>query len=782
MKYKRGFVFITTLFVSIILILICGGSVGLKIAKKYNKEAVEIVMNVDESTFMTKATSIIYDKNGKQISKLYSEVDSTYVNYDDINPLVEKAVVAVEDRRFYDHNGMDLKGITRAFVELVKNNGRISGGGSTLTQQLVKNTIIMDSSKTFERKLKEVFISLELEQKYNKKEIVEFYLNNINFANNIYGIETASQYYFNKTNKELNLSEIAFLIGIPNRPEYYNPIKNYENTVTRRNWILDKMLETEVITTEEYNEAKNHKVQLSDDIKKDNYGENYGLKMYILKDFAETMMEKNGFEFKYEFKSNEEYEEYKKLYDEAYDESVNSIYGKGYKIYTSIDMDLQNNLQSQIDKNLKSFKEQSNEIYKMQGAATSIDNETGMVVAMVGGRSSTVIDYLNRAYQTYRQPASTFKPLVVYSPAFEEGYLPSDRMSDAKTPKGPNNAYKKSYGNITLRYALERSSNVIPDKLYNKIGYQKALSGIYKMEFRKIMPSDKYSSTAIGGLTYGTNTLEMAAAYSVYSRNGEYIRPTSIEKIIDNEGNIVYQREVVKKKVFSSEANYMTYDMLKSNMESGMGKSLALSNKNVETAGKTGTTNDNKDGWFVGLSKNITTAVWVGYDTPKSVKSLYGSSYPGKIWKDFMEYAHKDCTEKLRVEMPNTLTKVYIDSNGKTVPSNYPGAKLEIFPNSNLPKKNENAEKEIVMFGYESKIKSILSKQISLDEIRNELNNYKNILQELVKKEELSESDFNKLVNKMESGFKELQDKINSEKPEEDTNNTNDTNTSDNEQ
>ena len=213
----------------------------------------------------------------------------------------------------------------------------------------------------------------------------------------------------------------------------------------------------------------------------------------------------------------------------------------------------------------------------------------------------------------------------------------------------------------------------------------------------------------------------------------------------------------------------MTYDILRSNMVSGIGRGMALSNKNVESAGKTGTTNDNKDGWFVGLTKDITTAVWVGYDNPKSVSSLYGSSYPGRIWKGFMDYAHKDYTEKLEVEMPETLVRAYVDSNGKKVPAHYPGAKLEIFPSSKQPEENKNAEKEIIIFGFKDKIDKLLSKDttLSLDEIKSQLENLKVKIKEAYDNEEITGEEYVSLTGKIDYDLREYIKNLNNSSEDE---------------
>lgn len=600
-------------------------------------DAAQKVNNIKEDTFKATQTSLVYDSNNNIIAKLKGEKDVYYLEIDDIPDYTKYAFIATEDKNFLTHNGIDIKGIMRAAVNLVKNQS-ISGGGSTITQQLARN-IFLTHEVSFERKIKEIFISILLEKNYTKEEILEYYINSIYFSNGAYGIEAASKKFFSKSSSELTLAETAFICAIPNNPTLYNPITNYDNTVKRQIRMLGYMLEDGYITQEEYDEALEEEIVLKvEGGMKNNY-----VDTYVIHCATEALMEMKGFEFRTEFKNDRDKESYNEVYNEMYTASQKELYTGGYRIYTSIDMTKQNELQNALDNELKNFTSiAENGMYEFQGAATAIDNATGKVVAIVGGRSQDVSGYtLNRAFQSYRQPGSTFKPLVVYTPIFEKkGYLPSTLVNDTKSADGPRNYNGRYDGMITIRQAVQQSKNTIAWNLFNEIGPEKGLSYVRKMGFKKIVDADNTLSSALGGLTYGASTLEMASAYSAIARDGYFYKTTCIIKITDANGNVLYNDIQEPIQIYTTKAARIMTNVLQSVMEGGTGAALQLNN--MPSAGKTGSTNDLKDGWFAGYTKYYTTVVWCGYDSPKPVTGLYGSSYPGRIWKNFMNAIHKD--------------------------------------------------------------------------------------------------------------------------------------------
>lgn len=599
-------------------------------------EAKAIVQASTPETFRSSETSIAYNSKGKQIAVLKGEKDAYYLDINSIPDYAKKAMIVTEDKNFYSHNGIDFKGIVRAFWELVKNNGEKKQGASTITQQLARG-VFLNTDKTYERKIREIFIAMELEKKYNKDQILEFYLNTSFFANGYYGLEAAAKGYFSKSCQELSLGEIVFLCAIPNNPTLYNPETNYDNTVKRKNRMLDQMLSDGEINQVEYDEAYNENIKLNiQQVKKRDY-----IQTFVTYSATRALMKVNGFEFKSEFSSESEKEIYDSEYTEEYSTAQKMLLNNGYRIYTSIDLTKQKELQSAVNENLKSFKEKSTDgMYKMQGSAVCIDNKTGRVVAIVGGRSQQTEGFsLNRAYQSFRQPGSSIKPLVVYTPALERGKTASTTVHDYKFKDGPSNSSGKYYGYVSLRFAVENSLNTVAWQLFQELKPEVGLQYLLDMNFNRIVSSDYYLPSSLGGLTYGVSSLEMASAYATLENNGKYREPTCIVKILDSEGNVIVDDNVKEKSIYKVDAANSMVDILKGVMTRGTARGHSLQN-GMSSAGKTGTTNDKKDGWFCGFTPYYTTAVWVGYDSPKTVDDLYGSSYPLRIWEAYMNAIH----------------------------------------------------------------------------------------------------------------------------------------------
>ncbi len=640
----------TKLALKIVLLILLNAVLilGLLFYNKYGKEILNLQKEarilVNESTldtFRQTETSLVYDANGKLLSTLKGSKDVFYIGYEDIPVYAKEAMVSIEDKKFYKHKGVDYKAIVRAGVALVRNKGDIKQGASTITQQLSRN-VFLTHEVSWERKIKEMLIAMELEKRYDKYQVLEFYLNNIYFANGYYGIEAASKGYFSKSVNKLSLSEIVFLCAVPNNPTLYDPVDHHENTIKRRDRILLQMLNDGSISDAEYREAIGQEIVLKiKKIKRNNYVETY-----VYYSAIRELMKKQGFVFRNEFTSEADQEDYNELYNEYYNQCQQSLYHSGYRIYTSIDPKLQKTLQAKVDEALEAFKDKSEEgIYLLQGAATTIDNNTGRVVAIVGGRSQDFDGYtLNRAYQSYRQPGSAIKPLIVYAPAFQLGYDPSQKVLDKKFEGGPKNSGGVYSGEITLRTAIEKSKNVIAWKVFEDITPSVGLSYIKKMGFQKVSKNDYYPAASLGGFTYGVSSLEMASGYAAIANDGIYREPTSIIRITDSNGDIIVGDHIIPIPVYEENAARMMTSVLEGVIKNGTGRGLGLSN--MHSAGKTGTTDESKDGWFAGFTPYYTTSVWVGYDSPKSLKGLWGSSYPGSIWKSFMNEVHKELKDR----------------------------------------------------------------------------------------------------------------------------------------
>lgn len=603
---------------------------------KLQAEAKQLVRESSADTFRQSQTSTVYDYKGNQLLTLSGEKKLYYLDYDNIPDSAKKAMISIEDKKFTTHRGVDYKAIVRAGAAYIKNKGEIKQGASTITQQLARGTFL-SYEVSWSRKIKEIFVAMELEKKYSKYQILEFYLNNIYFANGYYGIEAASRGYFDCSANELSLSQITFLCAIPNNPTLYNPVNNPENTVKRRDRILYQMLTDGWISQSEYDKAVGEEIKLNiQKIKKENY-----VTTFVLYSATRSLMKANGFVFENTFETSADQKAYNEKYDEMYNECLKSLYSGGYQIYTSINMKHQKKLQESVDDALTDFSDTNDEgTYKMQGAAVSIDNETGRVVAIVGGRDQDTGGYtLNRAFQSYRQPGSSIKPLIVYTPAFENGYTPDSVKNDHKFEGGPRNSDGTYLGNITLRKAIAKSKNTVAWKLFEEITPTIGISYLKNMNFKKIVSQDYTAAAALGGLTLGVSPVEMASGFAAIENDGVYREPTCIVKITDAEGKMLVADEEENKTIYTQNAARMMVSTLQSVMSEGTGASLRLSG--ISCAGKTGTTNDKKDGWFVGFTPYYTTSVWVGYDTPTTINNLYGSTYPGSIWKSYMSWANE---------------------------------------------------------------------------------------------------------------------------------------------
>lgn len=647
---KLKFILRIVLFILLILVLGCVVAFYFKYGSsitKWRNDAKRIVKNSSEKTFQTSLTSVIYASDGSRIAELKGDRETFYLESDKIPEYVKDAFVDTEDRSFYKHKGYDLKAIMSASIQLIRSKVLKQGiqrGGSTITQQLARG-VFLSYDKTIERKIKEIFIAVELEKKYSKEDILEFYINNVYFANGYYGIEAAARGYFSKSASDLDLAETAFLCSIPNRPALYDPLQHFDNTVSRKNRILKEMLGQKSITEKEYNKALKEDIVLDPEEKTN--PQNY-MTSYAAYCATRALMRKKGFKFRYTFDDDKDRSDYEKEYEEAYNSSYKALYSNGYKIYTSLNKKKQKALQEAVNDQLKAFKDKtSDKVYKLQGAATCIDNNTGRVVAIVGGRrQKNVVSYLNRAYQSYRQPGSSFKPLAVYTPILERGYTPNSTVDDSYIQNGPKNADGVYLGRIPLRTAVEKSKNVVAWRLFEQLTPAVGLSYVQKMQFSEIVKDDYVLSSAIGGLTKGVTTAEMASGYATIENGGVFRNPTCIKKITDPDDKVIVKagKESYKKTVYKSDAAKMMTDILEGVLIRGTAAGHGLSN--MPAAGKTGTTNDKKDGWFCGFTPYYTTCVWVGCDNPEPVYGLTGSSYPLNIWHQYMEEAHKGLSYK----------------------------------------------------------------------------------------------------------------------------------------
>ena len=561
-------------------------------------------------------STIIYDKDEDPASKI-SANRMEGVSIDKMPEDLKNAIVAIEDHRFYEHKGFDIRGIASAFFKNIL-SGRITAGGSTLTQQLTKNALL-SPERTYKRKLEEVFLAIEIEKQYKKDEILEMYLNQVYFGNGSWGVQNASRKYFGKDVQYLTLSESALLAGVVNRPTALNPYKNMEGAVERRNLVLKQMKKYGMITEEEYNQATQETMVL-----KDKGGDPLRGKYPYYTDAV----------------INEAINKFGLTQDE--------LLTRGYKIYTQMDQNLQSSLEKVIARN--DLFPQSSDGVLVQAGSVLLDPQSGGVRALVGGRGEHTFRAYNRATQlTSRQPGSLMKPLAVYTPALEEGYAPDSMLKDEQMTFGdysPKNYNGQYLGEVPMYKALEDSINMPAVWLLNEIGVGKGADAVQRFGL-PIAKEDKSLALALGGTVTGYSPKQLAEAFSAFPNNGKRVESHIITKIIGPTGNVVAENSPKTYKVTDKKTAAKMTSMLLNVTETGTGRGARL--PGYQIAGKTGSTqlpyadipNGTHDQWFVGYTPNLVGSVWIGYDNTDRSHYLPGLSSTGvvPVFRAMMESA-----------------------------------------------------------------------------------------------------------------------------------------------
>lgn len=595
-------------------------------------------------------SSQVFDSQGKLITTLHSDQNRLPIDINKVPKNLQNAFIAAEDNRFYDHIGVDPIGILRAVVTNLTNRG-IAQGGSTITQQLAKNAFL-SQDQTLKRKMQEAILALELERKYSKKEILEMYMNQIYFGRGAYGIQTAAHTYFGKDVGDLTLAECAMIAGLPKSPNYYSSSVN--EATARKNVVVGQMEKYGYITPSQAEEAKKSSL----DIKQKSTSNTTDETAYFIDYVTQEIAQKYG--------------------DDA-------LYKDGLKIYTTLDTDKQH-AAVQAMRHLPETHTDDQGLTQPQGAIISIDPKTGHILAMVGGRGQ---DSFNRASMAVRQPGSAFKPFV-YMTAMEHDMTPDTIMEDKKVEYGgwsPHNADNSYQGRMPLWKALALSVNTVAVQLADKVGPSNVIANAKKLGITTLVEDgspndDNLASAALGGLTKGVTPLEMAAAYGAFANKGVYIKPTAIVKILDRNGNVLEDNssDVQKTQVMSEKTAYEMTSMLEGVIARGTGTAASIGRP---AAGKTGTTDDNHDAWFIGYTPDIVTAVWVGDDTgSQSLGEIYGGTVPAQIWHDYMASAVSG-TSADDFDVPAGMGKAY-----------YEEPKEEVKSDKKNDKKEESASKD----------------------------------------------------------------------------------------
>nr|MCR5624772.1 transglycosylase domain-containing protein [Lachnospiraceae bacterium] len=654
-------------------VLLAAGIAGLVVYVKVLPdftEAREVVfdklVNMSKNDFISNEDTIIYDYKGEKLATVNAG-HYKYVSISKVSPYLYNGYIAVEDKRFKTHAGVDLLATLRAGVALLKNSGGITQGGSTITQQVIKNNLL-SQEQTYSRKMAEIMLAPSVEAKFSKDQIMEFYCNSNYYGNRCYGVSSASKYYFGKKPIDLLPEEAAMLIALSNNPTAYNPVENYDDGLERRNYVLEKMYVEGVISRKEYKRAVKTDIevlQLTGKVTNENYETSYAIYCASIE-----LMEQENFVFQYTFDTKEEYEDYNEEYSAMYSEMSDKIRSGGYKIYTTINPKKQAKLQAALDNGLvNNLEKASDGRYALQGAAVCVDNSNQYVVAIVGGRGTK--DSYNRAFLSARQSGSSIKPLIDYGPGLESGmFSPSTYVDDHEIKDGPKNSGGGYAGRIQLREAVARSLNTIAWQVLQAITPEYGLSFLSAMHFHNLSYVDNGNlALSLGGFTNGVRVVDMAKGYSTLANNGAFSERSCITKLEHVTDGVLYldgEGEDTTTQVYSKDAAWMMTDILKGviNESYGTGASLKLNNGQI-AAGKTGTTDSGKDLWFCGYTAYYTTVVWVGYDTPRAMNA-YGATIPGVIWKNYMNDIHSSL-QPLDFVKPETVCLARYDSNGNII-------------------------------------------------------------------------------------------------------------------
>ena len=548
-------------------------------------------------------TSHIYDIKGNEIAVVHAEEDREPVKSEEIPENLKKAFLATEDVRFYQHIGIDYRGVMRAMWENITHRA-VAEGGSTITQQLARNAYL-NQERTFSRKIQEMFLALKIEHRHTKEEILEMYLNQIYFGRGVYGIQAASKYYFNKNVKDLDLNECAMLAGIPKSPNHYSPLNNLEEAQKRKAVVLQQMAKYGFISSSTAQKTAKQEIHLVQSAPKE-VGDAY----YFINYVKQTIIDKYG---------------------------DDGLYKGGLKIYTTLDMDMQRAAEEAM-KNLPEMNE-ANGIKQPQGALVAIDPHSGYIKAMVGGRGT---DLFNRAALAERQPGSAFKPFV-YAAALESGYTPDSIVADTPFTKygwNPQNYDRSFYGSVPLSAVCAQSLNVATVRVADDIGIDKVIKYARDMGISTLVlegeRNDVNLSTALGGITRGVTPLELTSAYCTFANKGIYAKGTPIVKVLDKDGNVLeeYPNPNNSRRVLKEETAANLDSMLQGVVSHGTG---TRANIGGHVAGKTGTTSEYHDAWFVGYVPDLVVGVWIGTDDNQTMGTMTGGTLPADIWRIFMK-------------------------------------------------------------------------------------------------------------------------------------------------
>lgn len=631
---------------SLLSILILG-VIGLAAGTGYAYYLIQDAPEFNPKVFANlSSTTNVYDRNGDLLGSMQTDGNRELIkSLDEVSPYVVQAFIAAEDKNFYSHHGVNPMAILRAAYQNFIGGGIVSGA-STITQQTVKNVIFPAQEQTIKRKVQEIYLAFKVEQVMTKEEILTHYFNWIYFGksgqSNIYGIQAAAKAFFGKPAKELNLAQASLLAALPNNPSKYNLYTSLDKALEYQDYVLKEMLQSNLITQEQYKSARAFDMQASI-VQPKVTATGYGNYPYVISEVEQRAAEELMTVAKYD----------------SLDDARQALFKGGYKVYTTIDKKLQDSVDQVLANNnnfypkpisytAKNGKKVENAL--QQAGASLIDNKTGSILAMGGGRDYKLDQ--NNHTTLPRQPGSTMKPIAVYGPAVELKKLgPGSVIDDVPIPLAnasaaggkyyPMNHDNKFHGLITVRDALLHSYNIPAIKTTEMITPKVGLDYVRKMGAQHLEPSDEHLVAGIGGLAYGMTVEELTSAYTTFANSGAWKPSHLVTRIVDRNGKVVFEYKPRDKQVFSPQTAFIMTDLMKDIVRQGTASSIGRHFPGRQIAGKTGTTDETTDSWFVGYTPSVTLGIWVGYDIPYRMDRLSGTDSSGlrslNLWSQIMD-------------------------------------------------------------------------------------------------------------------------------------------------
>ncbi|MDZ5783814.1 transglycosylase domain-containing protein, partial [Marinococcus luteus] len=646
-----------TLFIAFILAVLFIGSIGagffaslVKGQEAYTEEEME------ESIYDYEEDSTVVFAGGEEVGSLPADIERQRIELDEVSPNLEDAFLSTEDRSFYEHSGIKPRSLMRATYQELS-DASTQTGGSTLTQQVVKNQILTNEV-SFERKAREIALALRMENYFSKDEIFQAYINIVPFGRNsdgenVGGAQAAAQGIFGVDASELNVAQSAYISGMPQNPYSYTPFESNGEVkddlsagLNRKNEVLDNMLEVGSITEEEYEEAKNYDIRENLAEPTEEEAEEYPYLISEAQRRATTQIRDQQLE-----EDNRQLEDLSDEERQQYNETASrEVSEGGYEIELTVQKDSYDAMQQAVEDNEYLGPDQGDQQEQVGGMM--IDNQSGAILSFIGGRDFEESS-LNYATQTRRQNGSTMKPLLAYGPALDEGLIhPGQIVPDIPTEYEDSDTEISNFdgeheGLIDVRQALVESRNVPAVRTFDMLDQSTAQSTLENIGMENAVEEEVYSSAALGGLNRGVSVEQNTSAFSSFGNNGEHNEPYMIEEITDFQGDTIYEHEQESDRAYSEQTSYLITDILRGVLgEDGTADTLSdRLDFNGDWAGKTGTTNDEYDSWFVGYNPNVTFGVWIGYNEPASLSDSHqGLSYSERsqqLWADFMNASYE---------------------------------------------------------------------------------------------------------------------------------------------